>query len=191
MKDFEEFELDHEGRHFEKCIDNEFIQDACDRAMECIRSRRSFTKILYVSLLNGSLPFEADLKSKASWKMDIMRISYHSYAGTQSTGKFNITVPLNAERVKGRDCIIIEDIVDTGRTLQKVISDLKSAGAKSVKIICVLDKVGKHPKLPILFSGFNIADKFVIGYGMDYDGKFRDLKHIYASGLEKDEELVL
>ena len=191
MKDFEEFEFDHEGRHFEKCIDNEFILDACDRAMECIRSRRSFTKILYVSLLNGSLPFEADLKSKASWKMDIMRISYHSYVGTQSTGKFNITVPINAERVKGRDCIIIEDIVDTGRTLQKVISDLKSAGAKSVKIICVLDKVGKHPKLPILFSGFNIADKFVIGYGMDYDGKFRDLKHIYASGLEKDEELVL
>ena len=121
----------------------------------------------------------------------IMRISYHSYAGTQSTGKFNITVPINAERVKGRDCIIIEDIVDTGRTLQKVISDLKAAGAKSVKVICVLDKVGKHPKLPILFRGFNIADKFVIGYGMDYDGKFRDLKHIYAAGLEKEEELVL
>lgn len=184
-------EFDHKGHHFEKCIDHEWINDACVKALKKIRTRRSFTKILFVSLLNGSVPFQEALQKKANWKMDIMQISYHSYEGQHSTGEFTISKPIDIDRVKDRDIIIIEDIIDTGLTMQKVIADLKAAGAKSVKIVCMLDKVGKHPSLPILFAGFNIIDKFVIGYGLDYDGEFRELPHIYAAGLSKDEELVL
>lgn len=191
MKEFEARSFEHKGKTFEKIIDHEWIAEACDNIISIIKKRRSYTKTLFVSLLNGSVPFEEELSSKATRKMDIMRISYHSYSGTKSTGKFNIEVPIDVDRVKGRDVIILEDIIDTGLTMQKVIADLKAAGAKSVKIVCVLDKVGKHPDLPILYSAFNIKDKFVVGYGMDFDGEFRDIPHIYATGLAKDEELVL
>lgn len=190
MKEFEALSFEYKGKTFEKCIDHEWIADACDNIISIIKKRRSYTKILYVSLLNSSVPFEEELSSKATWKMDIMRISYPSYSGTESTDKFNIKAPID-DRVKGRDVIILEGVVDTGLTTQKVMAALKAAGAKSVKIICVLDKVGKHPDLPILYSAFNIKDKFVVGYGMDFDSELHDIPHIYASGLAKDEELVL
>lgn len=186
MKEFEALSFEYKGKTFEKCIDHEWIADACDNIISIIRKRRSYTKILYVSLLNSSALFEEELSSKATWKMDIMRISYPSCSGTKSTDKFNIV-----DRVKGRDIIILEGVVDTGLTTQKVIAVLKAAGAKSVKIVCVLDKVGKHPDLPILYSAFNIKDKFVVGYGMDLDSELHDIPHIYATGLAKDEELVL
>lgn len=191
MKEFEALSFEYKGKTFEKCIDHEWIADACDNIISIIKKRRSYTKILYVSLLNSSVPFEEELSSKATWKMDIMRISYPSCSGTKSTDKFNIKAPIDADRVKGRDVIILEGIVDTGLTTQKVIAALKAAGAKSVKIVCVLDKVGKHPGLPILYSAFNIKDKFVVGYGMDLDSELHDIPHIYATGLAKDEELVL
>lgn len=185
-------EITHKGHKFEKIIDRDFIIEAAHRVMAAIKQRRSHTKALYISMLDGSVPFENDLKKIANWDMDIMQISYHSYqGGMKSTGKIKVDIPIDTARVKDRDVIIIEDIVDTGLTMAAVIEELKKAGAKSVKIVCMLDKVKKHPKLPILCAGYQIEDKFVIGYGMDFDGKFRDLKSIYVTGLKEDEELVI
>lgn len=191
MSGFDEKVFDYKDHRFEMVINHDWIDDACNLAIAKIRARRSFTKILFVSMLDRSVPFQEELMKKASWDMDIMHISYHSYEDQHGIGNFKITKPIDNERVKGRDVIILEGIVDTGLTMQKVIADLKEAGARSVKIVCVLDKVGKHPDLPILFACFKIMDRFVVGYGMDYDGKFSNLKHIYAVGLSSEDNLVL
>lgn len=190
LKNFNDESFVHNGKLFIKCIDHEWIEDACKRAISKIKKRPDYKNILFVSLLEGSVPFEEELSSLANWKMNIMQISYHSYKGEESTGEFTITKKIVKSKVKDKNVVIIEDIVDTGNTMQRVIADLKEAGAKSVKIVCLLDKINKHPKLPIIFKGFDILDRFVIGYGMDYDGEFRNLPHIYAS-IKRDDELVV
>ena len=133
---------------------------------------------LFVGILRGCILFYADLMKQISidCNMDFMCLS--SYAGTSSTGKVRTMLDLR-ESIKGRHVVIVEDIVDTGLTLDYLMGNLKSRGAASIEICCLLDKpcnrkANVHPK----YVGFEVENEFVIGYGLDYNELYRNLPYI-------------
>jgi len=133
---------------------------------------------LFVGILRGSILFYADLMKQISidCNMDFMCLS--SYSGTSSTGQVRTMLDLR-ESIKGRHVVIVEDIVDTGLTLDYLMEHLKLRGAASIEICCLLDKpanrkVEVHPK----YIGFQIENEFVIGYGLDYNELYRNLPYI-------------
>ena len=133
---------------------------------------------LFVGILRGCIMFYADLLREISidCTMDFMSLS--SYCGTSSTGEVRTMLDLR-ESVKGRHIVIVEDIVETGLTLDYLFKNLANRGAGSIEICCLLDKpanrkVEVHPK----YIGFQIENEFVIGYGLDYNELYRNLPYV-------------
>ena len=133
---------------------------------------------LFLGVMNGALFFLADLLRAVDLETEISCVRLASYAGAQSTGKL---IGLNAlgKSVAGRHILIVDDILDTGRTLSALAARLKKLGAADVKICVLLEKRRRH-EIPVRadWTGFKIADQFVVGYGLDYDGRYRTLKQI-------------
>lgn len=139
--------------------------------------------ILLVTL-NGAIFFAVDLLKKLTMKCRITCVKLSSYSGTESTGKINSLLGLN-DNVQGKRVIILEDIVDTGRTYQYLYDLLTEAGAKDVKIATMTMKPeAYHGDLPVDYVAFKIPNKFVIGRGLDYDGYGRNLNDIYQLKTE-------
>jgi hypoxanthine phosphoribosyltransferase len=136
-------------------------------------------KPLCIAILNGSFMFAADLFKHISVPVEISFIKLASYKGTRSTGNVITAIGLD-ENLSGRHIIIIEDIIDTGKTLYEFIPQLQLQAPASVKICALLQKptATVHP-LTIDYLGFSIPDKFVLGYGLDYDGLGRNMSAIY------------
>lgn len=134
----------------------------------------------FVAVLNGAFIFAADLVRAANLSSTISFVKLSSYSGLSSTGTVQTDLGLNPAQVHGRHLIIVEDIVDTGKTLSTFIQDLGKWSPASVKIASLLLKPEalKHP-LKIDYLGFSIPPAFVIGYGLDYDEKGRHLDAIY------------
>ncbi len=134
---------------------------------------------LFVAILNGSFIFASDLLKKVTVEAEICFIKLASYKGVKSTGKVITAIGLDAE-LYGRDVIIIEDIVDTGKTLSQFLPQLEHHHPASLKVASLLHKPDAcvHP-IKIDYLGFTIPDKFVLGYGLDYDGLGRNTKEIY------------
>jgi hypoxanthine phosphoribosyltransferase len=135
---------------------------------------------VFISVLNGSFMFAGELMKYVTLPSIISFVKVRSYQATKSTGKINSVIGLQ-EDIKGKDVVVIEDIVDTGYTMDYLIRELKNAGAASVEIATLLFKpealVVKD--LSIQFIGFEIPNKFVLGYGLDYDGYGRNYPDIY------------
>ena len=132
-----------------------------------------------VGILKGSILFYADLVRflHADVEMDFMAVSSYG-SGTVSSGKLNIKKDLDRD-VKGKDVIIVEDIIDSGFTLSNLKALLKERGAKSVIIVTLLDKKSRREyDIEPDFNCFEIGNEFVIGYGLDYDEKYRSLPYI-------------
>ena len=134
---------------------------------------------LFISILNGSFIFAADLFKQLSNNPEICFVKIASYKGEKSTGNIITTIGLDTE-IKGRNIVILEDIVDTGKTLSGFIPQIHEQQALSVKIATLLHKPDAtiYP-IQIDYCCFTIPNKFVIGYGLDYDGLGRNLKDIY------------
>jgi hypoxanthine phosphoribosyltransferase len=135
---------------------------------------------VFVGVLKGVVIFYADMirAIKANCQIDFMWIS--SYQGTQSTGNTRVRQDVSAD-LKGRHVVILEDILDTGRSLKFVVQHLKDKGAASVRICTLLDKPeGRVPGYEIQaeYVGFTIPNAFVVGYGLDYDEKYRNLPYV-------------
>jgi hypoxanthine phosphoribosyltransferase len=139
---------------------------------------------LLLPILNGSFIFTADLVRELKLDCRISFVKHSSYQGTQSTGQLNTLIGLN-ESLFGQDLIIIEDIMDTGLTLSKVVTELTGLGTKSVEIITLIRKAPSrdHAVQP-KYIGFDLENEFVLGYGLDYDGFGRNLKDLYKSVSE-------
>lgn len=130
-----------------------------------------------VGLLKGSVPFMAQLVKNVPGdiEMDFMDVS--SYSGTEST-EVKIIKDLECS-IKGRSILLVEDIIDTGKTIKVVKELLYSKGAKDVKIVALLDKPeGRKVEIDADWIGFSIPDEFVIGYGLDYNQKYRNLPYV-------------
>ncbi len=135
---------------------------------------------LFIAVLNGSFLFAADVMRKITIpNSEISFIKLSSYEGTETTGKVNELIGLN-QGLKGRNIIILEDIIDTGNTLEKLNEIILNKEVASLKIATLLYKPEAYTKeITIDFIGKSIPNKFVVGYGLDYDEIGRNLPHIY------------
>lgn len=136
-------------------------------------------KPLFIAILNGSFMFASDLFKELTIEAEICFIKLASYKGTKSTGQVITSIGLDTS-LKDRHVIIIEDIVDTGKTLSEFLPQLENQQPASLKIASLLHKPEAlaHP-VKIDYLGFSVPDKFLLGYGLDYDGLARNLKEIY------------
>jgi hypoxanthine phosphoribosyltransferase len=134
---------------------------------------------LFIAILNGSFMFAADLFKSLTIEAEICFIKLASYRGMKSSGHVITAIGLDVD-LFGRDVVILEDIVDTGKTLNEFLPKLDHQQPRSLKIAALLHKpeATRFP-LKIDYVGFNIPDKFVVGYGLDYDGLGRNLKEIF------------
>ena len=136
-------------------------------------------KPLFIAILNGAFIFAADLFKHLTVEAEICFIKLASYKGVKSTGKVITAIGLDID-LYSREVIIVEDIVDTGKTLSQFLPQLEHHHPASLKIASLLHKPEAmiHP-IKIDYLGFTIPNKFVIGYGLDYDGLGRNIKEIY------------
>ncbi len=136
-------------------------------------------EILMVCVLKGGFLFMADLVRAMSTRVTIDFIAVSSYgAGTKSSGEVRFQKDLDSS-LENRDVVIVEDIVDTGLTLRYLQEILRSRAPKSLTTACLLSKPSRRQvEVPVDYIGFTIEDKFVVGYGLDYAEKYRNLPHI-------------
>lgn len=134
---------------------------------------------LFIGVLNGAFPFVADLVRSCGVECEVEFVRLKSYAGTSSTGEIKTVFGLNVP-VENRHVIVVEDIVDTGATLDYFMKDLLSKKPASVRLVSLLLKPeALQFPIKIDYLGFEIPNKFVVGYGLDYDGLCRNLPEIY------------
>lgn len=136
-------------------------------------------KPLFIAILNGSFMFAADVFRQISIEAEISFIRLTSYEGTESSGKIVTAFGLD-KSLKGRDVIILEDIVDTGKTLSEFLPQIHQQSPASLAVATLLHKpeATRFP-IPITYCCFSIPNKFVLGYGLDYDGLGRNLPGLY------------
>ena len=135
---------------------------------------------LFLAVLNGSFIFAADLMREITIPSEISFVKLASYAGTTSTGKITEVIGIN-EDLTNRHVIIVEDIVDTGHTMQRMIETLGTRNPASVHICTLLVKPDKlEVDLDIEYAAMEIPNEFIVGYGLDYDQQGRNLRDIYT-----------
>lgn len=135
--------------------------------------------LMLIGVLKGAFVFLSDLARNIDMPLEVDFMAVSSYGhSTQSSGVVKILKDLDLE-IEGKDVLIVEDIIDTGLTLSYLINNLKSRGANSVKICTLLDKPERRKiDLDIKYKGFDIPDEFVVGYGIDFAEKYRNLSEI-------------
>src|SRR5690348_491676 len=166
-------------KEFVPYISAQEIEKEVSRVAEEINENYQGKKPLFIAILNGAFIFAADLFKKINVDAEICFIKLASYKGVKSTGKVITAIGLDTE-IYNRDVIIVEDIVDTGKTLSQFLPTLEHQHPASLKIVALLHKPSATVhKINIDYLGFTIPDKFVLGYGLDYDGLGRNAKEIY------------
>ncbi|MBT4137551.1 MAG: hypoxanthine phosphoribosyltransferase [Candidatus Latescibacteria bacterium] len=134
--------------------------------------------LVLIGVLRGAVYFLADLSRSITRSIEIDFISVSSYAGTQSTGKITLHQDIAID-IENKDILIVEDIVDTGRTLNALIQHFVQKKPRSIKTCTFLDKPSRREvSVPTHYSGFRIPDHFVVGYGLDYEQAYRNLPYV-------------
>lgn len=135
---------------------------------------------LFVAVLNGAFLFAADLLKHVTCECEITFVRVSSYSGTQSTGQVRNLIGLS-EKIEGRTVVIIEDIVDTGDTAMYLINELKKERPSEIRFASLLlkPKALKHD-IHVDYTGFEVPNDFLVGFGLDYDGLGRNLNDIYT-----------
>jgi hypoxanthine phosphoribosyltransferase len=166
-------------KKFETYLSEKDIQERIKDIAQKINQDYEGKKPLFLAILNGSFMFAADLFKHIKIPAEICFIKLASYKGMKSSGHVTTAIGLDSE-LYSKDVIIVEDIVDTGKTLYHFIPKLKHQQPASLKIVALLHKP-EATKFPLVldYIGFSIPNKFVVGYGLDYDGLGRNLKEIY------------
>jgi hypoxanthine phosphoribosyltransferase len=166
-------------KFFETYLSEEAIQQKVKELAASINNDFEGKRPLFIAILNGSFMFASDLFKHLTISAEICFIKLASYKGTRSTGHVITAIGLDHDLYK-RDVIILEDIVDTGKTLHQFLPQLHHQHPATLKIVSLLHKPeATHYPLTIDYTGFTIPNKFVVGYGLDYDGLGRNLKEIY------------
>jgi hypoxanthine phosphoribosyltransferase len=166
-------------KSFETYLSEEIILQRIKEISAAISKDFENKRPLFIAILNGSFMFAADLFKNLTVEAEICFIKLASYKGMKSSGKVVTSIGLEDD-LYGRDVIIVEDIVDTGKTLHNFLPKLQHQQPESMKIATLLHKpdATTYP-LQLDYIGFSIPNKFVVGYGLDYDGLGRNLKEIY------------
>lgn len=170
----------YQGMTFRPYIERSRIQERVAQLGEKISADYAGSKPLFVCVLNGAAPFAVDLfRACEDLDAELTFIRLKSYEGTGSTGAVKEVMGLH-EDLNGRDIILVEDIIDTGNTMVKLLADLRAKNPASIRIATLLFKPDalQNPLDPD-YVGFEIPSKFIIGYGLDIDGLARNLNDIY------------
>jgi len=166
-------------KDFEKYITNEEITSIVMTLSKRINEDYHDKEIYFLVVLNGAFIFAADLLKNIEGFPKISFIKISSYSGLSSSGEIKELIGLN-EDIKDKHIIIIEDIVDTGNTMEGLLKMLRAKEPSSLEVCTLMFKPNAFQKeFPIKYIGKEISDEFIIGYGFDYDGYGRNLKDIY------------
>lgn len=142
--------------------------------------------ITLICVLKGGIMFMTDIAKKLKQKVEFEFIDVSSYSGTVSSGKLTINKDLETS-IEGKNVILLEDIVDTGRTLSYLIEYLKEKKPATLKLCTLLDKPSRRiVDVNADYIGFTIPDAFIVGYGLDYDQKYRNLPYIGILHLDNE-----
>lgn len=170
-------------RNFEPFISAQQIKQRVNEIAELLSNEYTDKNPLFLAVLNGAFILAADLVRAVNFQSEISFTKISSYNGTESTGSIKQLFGFT-EALAGRHVIIVEDIIDTGLSMQHILQQVHAQNPASVKVITLLFK-REALKVPIQpdYVGFEIPRKFVLGYGLDYDGLGRNLPDIYAESL--------
>lgn len=159
---------------------NEMLERLGREITEYYRDRIKEKKLILVGVLKGSFIFMADLIRKIDLPCQVLFLRASSYgAGTVSSGSVHVEALPEADQLKGADVLLVEDILDSGRTLEKLAALFMETGAASVKICTMLDKPARRvANITTDFCGFEVEDQFIVGYGLDYNEIYRNLPYI-------------
>ncbi|MBR6285476.1 MAG: hypoxanthine phosphoribosyltransferase [Bacteroidaceae bacterium] len=173
-------EIQIKDKVFTPSISAEEIQKQVKRVADELNRDMEGKNPIFLGVLNGSFIFAADLYREITVPSEISFVKMASYQGTTTTGKVKELLGLSVD-VTDRTVVIVEDIVDTGLTMQQMIASLKKHNPKDIQICTLLVKPDKlKVDLDIKYVAFNIPNDFILGYGLDYDGYGRNLKQIYT-----------
>ena len=167
-------------------LTEEEVDKRINEVAECINKDYAGKSIHLICILKGGVFFTCELakRLKVPVSMDFMSVSSYG-SGTVSSGVVRIIKDLD-EPLEGKDVLIVEDIIDSGRTLAYLIEVLKQRGPKDIRLCTLLDKPERRvTDVKVDYTGFNIPDEFVVGYGLDYDQKYRNLPYIGIVELGK------
>ena len=173
-------------KFFKPLLTESSIDEAIDAVAAQINADYEGTGIVPVLLcvLNGSILFTAELMKRLDFDVDLMSIKLSSYQGTSSTGAVHMDMGLTGD-VTGKEVIIVEDIVDTGRTIEALVKILYARKASKVKVCTLLLKPEMYKKtIGLDYVAMEIPNDFIVGFGLDYDGLGRNYKDIYVLDRE-------
>jgi hypoxanthine phosphoribosyltransferase len=167
-------------KKFREIISEEAICKRIEELAGEINRDFSGREVLFLGILNGAFLFAADLFKKIKLTARISFVKLASYEGTRTTGSVKELIGWN-ESVSGMPVIVLEDIVDTGHTLERIAGELRIRKASEIKVATLLFKPEAYTKkIPVDYIGFNIPNDFVVGHGLDYDGYGRNLPGVYT-----------
>ncbi|UPT65786.1 MAG: hypoxanthine phosphoribosyltransferase [Sphingobacteriales bacterium JAD_PAG50586_3] len=166
-------------KHFKRFLPSDDIERAVNFIGDKMNSDFAGKKPLFISVLNGSFLFAADLMKTLTIDCEITFVKLASYQGTQTTGNVRTLIGFD-EDITNRTVVILEDIVDTGNTLEVLVARLKELNPLEIKVAALLYKPEAYTKdIPVDYVGFKVENDFLVGYGLDYDGLGRNLRDIY------------
>ncbi|MGI6717828.1 MAG: hypoxanthine phosphoribosyltransferase [Bacteroidales bacterium] len=168
-------------KEFKLYIPHQIIIDKIDEIALQINKNFVNTEPLFLSVLNGSFMFAAELYQRISLQSHISFVKVSSYSGMESTKNIKQLIGFDIP-IQDRDIIIIEDIIDTGFTMKYILKQLKQLGAKSISIVTLFFKPDSFEQdYKIDYIGFEIPDEFIVGFGLDYDGYGRNHESVYIA----------
>lgn len=164
---------------FEPYISEQEILQVIEEISETLNKDFGDKKPVFLGVLNGSFMFASEVIKRFNGDCEISFVKMGSYEGTESTGKVKTLLGLNQD-LKGRQVILLEDIVDTGNTLVEIDQILKNAEVADYKVVTLFFKPDAYKKnIPVQYRGMDIPNEFIVGFGLDYDGLGRNLTQVY------------
>jgi len=167
------------GKNFKKYIEETDIQARIGELASMLTQVYRDKDPLFIGVLNGGVFFAADLFKQFEFECEITFVKLTSYKGMTSTGTVNEVIGLDTD-VSGREVVVLEDIIDTGKTLYEFMPRLLEQGAKSARLAALLLKPDALKyDVKVDYIGFSVPNKFLVGYGLDFDQKGRNFRDIY------------
>jgi hypoxanthine phosphoribosyltransferase len=165
---------------FREYLPEKVIQQRVEELAGKVNKELAGREVVFLGILNGAFLFAADLFRRIEFPARMSFVKLASYQGTTSSGSIKELIGWN-EEIKNKTIVIVEDIVDTGNTLERIVDELIIRKAAEIKVAAMLHKPAAYTKnIPLDYIGFEIPNDFVVGYGLDYDGYGRNLPSIYT-----------
>jgi hypoxanthine phosphoribosyltransferase len=168
------------GKEFELFLTADKIQAEVQHIADRINTELNSEDVIFLGILNGAFMFASDLVRKINFNIQVTFVKLTSYSGQASTGIVKRLIGVN-EDLKDKTVVIIEDIIDTGTTIESIIDQIKGFRPKQIFVATLLLKPDLYAKdINIDYVGFRIPKNFVVGYGLDYNGFGRNLRNLYT-----------